>query len=110
MSAVESGGVVAISATHAGGATGFVTLSVTTPDADGPLQGEAVTDRGRFVMADPAARGIEEVPRVIASEFAAAIRGDRPQPLDVHRGVQIQRLIAAVARSIETGERAPVGT
>jgi predicted dehydrogenase len=102
--AAESGGVVAISSKHAGGAAGQVTLSVTTPGARGPLEGVALTDGGRVLMADPASRGIEDVPGIVAIEFARAIRGEHPQPIDVHRGVRIQRLLAAVAESIGTGE------
>jgi len=102
--AAESGGVVAISTRHAGGATGHVTLSLTTPNASGPLEGVVVTDGGRVVMADPAARGIEDVPRIVADEFARAIRGERPQPIDVHRGVRIQRLLAAAVESIDTSD------
>ncbi|MHB1510476.1 MAG: Gfo/Idh/MocA family protein [Acidimicrobiales bacterium] len=36
----------------------------------------------------------------IASEFAAAVRTGRPHALDVHRGLHLQRLLAAAARDI----------
>jgi predicted dehydrogenase len=101
--ATESGGAVAISTKHAGGAAGHVTLSVTTPDAHGPLEGMALTDCGRVVMADPASGAIEDLRHIVADEFARAVGGDRPQPIDVVRGVRIQRLLAAVAESIGTG-------
>jgi predicted dehydrogenase len=103
--AVRSGGVVAISTTHAGGAAGQLSLSVTTPNAHGSLEGVALTDGGRLVMADPASRGMDDVPRIIAEEFAQAVTGEFRQPIDVHRGVVLQRLLAATARSISTGER-----
>ena len=40
--------------------------------------------------------------QTIAAEFACTVRGERPQPLDVHQGVHLQRLIAAVAESIDS--------
>jgi len=113
--AAESGGVVAISTTHYGGAVGHVTLSVTTPDARGSLEGEALTDAGRLVMADPASGGAgsggsDDVPRRVVEEFAQAIRGEQLQQIDVHHGVHIQRLLAAVAESIDASSATtPVG-
>jgi predicted dehydrogenase len=108
VSATESGGVVAITTTHAGGASGHVTLSVTTPDAQGPLEGVAVTDGGRVVLADLSARDLDAAPRQVAQDFAAAVTGERHQPIDVHRGAALQRLLAAVALSITTGEPVPL--
>jgi predicted dehydrogenase len=105
VSATESGGVLAITTTHANGASGHVTLSVTTPDAQGPIEGVALTDGGRVVLADLSTRDLEAAPHQVAQDFAAAVSGRRSQPIDVHRGVALQRLLAAVARSIETGER-----
>ena len=39
----------------------------------------------------------------IAADFAKAIRGELNQSLDVHHGLELQRLIAAVQRSIAAG-------
>jgi hypothetical protein len=64
----------------------------------------AVTEAGRFVLADSTPAAPEVVARVIADEFAAAVRGERTQPIDVHRGVRIQRILAAVEAAIGTGE------
>ena len=41
--------------------------------------------------------------RAITDEFARAVRGEFRQPLDVHHGVRLQRLVAAVDKSIGTG-------
>jgi predicted dehydrogenase len=107
--AAQGGGVVTVTTAHAGGAIGQVALSGTTPDARGPLEAEAVTDAGRFVLADPTPQPPDDVWHTIADEFVRTVRGHFAQPVDVHRGVRIQRLLAAVADSIETGGPATPG-
>jgi predicted dehydrogenase len=107
--AAERGGVVTVTTEHAGGATGQVALSGTTPLARGPLEAEAVTDAGRFVLADPTPQPPDAVWHTITDEFVRTVQRRFTQPIDVHRGVRIQRLLAAVADSIATGEPAPVG-
>jgi predicted dehydrogenase len=102
--AVEVGGVVTVSTLHDGGATGHIAISGTTPSAAGPLEAEAITDAGRVLLADPTPYQPGEVQRAIAEEFARTVRGEIHQPLDVHRGVRLQQLIAAVAESITTSE------
>jgi predicted dehydrogenase len=101
--AAEAGGVVTVATMHDSGASGHVAISGTTPGAAGRLDAEAVTDAGHVVLADPTPYEPAEVQRAIADEFARAVRGEFRQPLDVHRGVRLQRLIAAVAESIDTG-------
>ena len=101
--AAEAGGVLTVSTVHDSGASGHVAISGTTPGAAGRLEAEAVTDAGHVVLADPTPYEPEEVQRTIADEFARAVRGEFRQPLDVHHGVRLQRLIAAVAESIDTG-------
>ena len=101
--AAEAGGVVTVATVHDNGASGHVAISGTTPGAAGRLDAEAVTDAGHVVLADPTPYEPAEVQRTIADEFARAVRGEIRQPLDVHRGVRLQRLIAAVAESIDTG-------
>jgi predicted dehydrogenase len=100
----EAGGVVTITTRHDGGATGHVAISGTTPNAAGPLEAEAITDSGRVLLADPTPYQPGEVQRVIAEEFARTVQGEIDQPVDVHRGVHLQRLIAAVAESIGTAQ------
>jgi predicted dehydrogenase len=101
--AADAGGVVTVTTAHNGGASGHVVISGTTPGAAGRLEADAVTDVGRVVLADPTPYQPAEVQRTIADEFARAVRGEFRQPLDVHRGVRLQRLIAAVAEAIDTG-------
>ena len=100
--AARSGPVVSIVTSHAGGAMGEVVLSVTTPGATGPLEASAVTDAGRFALSDPTPDPMEPVQRTIAEEFVRTVAGDLVQPLDVHRGVRLQHLIAAVLHSLQT--------
>ena len=45
-------------------------------------------------------RDIRAAMSTIASEFAAAVRAGRPHPLDVRRGLHLQRLIDDVARQL----------
>jgi predicted dehydrogenase len=102
--ATEVGGVVTVTTLHDGGASGHVALSGTTPGASGAIEAEAVTDAGRVVLADPTPYQPAEVQRVIMAEFGSTVRGETPQPLDVHHGVRLQRLIAAVDAAIDTGD------
>jgi predicted dehydrogenase len=106
--AARSGGIVTITTAHAGGAVGHVALSGTTPGAGGPLEAVVVTDAGRYVLADPTPDPPDDVRRTIADEFAGAVHGDLIQSIDVHRGVHVQRLLAAVADAIATGRAVPV--
>jgi predicted dehydrogenase len=106
LQAAQSGGVVTITTSHSGGATGHVALSATTPGAAGRLEADAVTDTGRFVLADPSAVLQGDVQRAIADQFARAVRGESGQEIDVHHGVRLQRLLDAVAESIRTGQPA----
>ena len=101
--AVGSGGVLAVTTAHESGASGHVAISLTTPGADGRLEADAVTDAGHVVLADPTPTEPEAVQRAITDEFARAVRGEFRQPLDVHHGVRLQRLVAAVDKSIGTG-------
>ncbi len=103
--ATRSGGVVAITTRHGGGAVGEAVLSVTTPQAHGPLEAEAVTDAGRILLADPSPTpdDIGALQAAIAADFVAAALGEIQGQFDVRRGVVLQRMIEAVQRSLSTG-------
>jgi predicted dehydrogenase len=105
--AAELDGVLTVTTAHDGGAVGHVVMSGTTPGAAGVLEAEAISAAGRVVLADPTPYQPGEVHRVIAEEFAGTVRGELSQPLDVHRGVRLQQLIAAVAVSIDSGRAVP---
>ena len=100
--ATEAGSVIAVTTQHEDGATGHLAISGTTPGAHGRLEAEAVTAAGSVVLPDPTPYEPGPLLHTIAAEFACTVRGERPQPLDVHRGVHLQRLIAAVAESIDS--------
>jgi predicted dehydrogenase len=102
--AAESGGVLAVTTVHDSGATSHVAISGTTPGAAGRLEAESVTDAGQVVLADPTPYQPAGVQRAIMDRFARAVRGEVRQPLDVHHGVHLQRLVTAVAESIRTGD------
>jgi predicted dehydrogenase len=104
----ESGGVVTVATAHTDGASGHVAISLTTPGAAGRLEAEAVTDAGQAVLADPTPHRPADVQRTIADEFARAVRGEFHQPLDVHRGVRLQHLLAAVAEAIDSRDAVSV--
>jgi predicted dehydrogenase len=100
-------GVVAVTCTHVGGAVSQATLSITTPVEPSGLVVELFGPRGRLGLdtgagdATDAGRDIRAAMSTIASEFAAAVRGGEPHPLDVQRGLHLQRLIDAIATSLD---------
>jgi len=102
--ASESGGVLAATTHHEGGAVGQVALSVTTP-GDGGFDALVVTDDGRLTLTDPAPERPDEIWRTITDEFARAVRGEAPQALGVHHGLHLQRILAAAQESVRTGSR-----
>jgi predicted dehydrogenase len=91
----RTGAATAVTLEHEAGAVSHVTLSIATPGARGPLRCEAVTDAGRIGLTDPGAEDREAVGRRITTDFAAAVAGSTSQAPDVHRGVRLQRLLAA---------------
>ena len=104
LTATESGGVVAVSTRHRNGAAGQLVMSGVTPGARGPLKMTAVTGSGLVVMGDPNDDEQSLLRHAIADEFAAAIAGQASLGLDVHRGVALQRLLAAAEESLQTGK------
>ncbi len=105
--AAEAAGVVTVTTAHRSGALGHVALSLTTPGTGG-LEAEAVTGAGRAVLADPTPHEPSAVWRAVTDAFAAAVHGAAAQSLDVHRGVHLQRLLAAVLEAVDTGEAVAV--
>jgi len=99
----EAGGVVSVSTHHESGTIGHLAMSGTTPDTSGRLEADAVTDRGRVSLADPSPREPERLLLTIAESFVRTVHGEPSQGPDVHTGVRLQRLIAAVGESIDSG-------
>ena len=101
--AAEAGGVLSVSTLHESGAVGQIAISATTPDVDGRLEADAVTDAGRTTLADPSPHDPAALLRAIADSFVGAVNGDAADAPDVHTGVHLQRLIAAVEESLDSG-------
>jgi predicted dehydrogenase len=102
VTAQDCGGVITVTTRHRNGAVGHLTMSGTTPGARGPLKMNAVTDIGFETMADPGGDDPDRVQRRVTDEFSAAVRGHPRSPLDVHRGVLIQRLLTAAFESLHS--------
>jgi predicted dehydrogenase len=92
-------GWVELTARHASGATSQASLSghvglprpVTTLDLYGP---------GGALHYDTEGMDHDECWPILRREFAQAVRSGRPHPLDVHRGLAIQRLITQAAAAL----------
>jgi predicted dehydrogenase len=93
----RAGAVTAMTLEHEGGAVSHATLSITTPGAHGPLRCDAITESGRILLADPSA---EDPRERIAACFAEAVTSGISPAVDVHHGVRLQRLLAAVERAV----------
>ena len=106
--ATEHLGVLTVTTSHESGASGHVVTSVTTPGVAGRLEADVATDQGLLRLADPTPHDPAPVQRTIADEFARTIRRELRQPLDVHHGVRLQRLLAAVAAAAGTGRNVRV--
>ena len=101
--AAEAGGVVSVSTRHESGAVGHLAMSGTTPDTSGRLEADAVTDRGRVSLADPSPHEPDRLLLTIAESFVRTVHGEPSHAPDVHTGVRLQRLIAGVGESIDSG-------
>ena len=62
-----------------------------------------MTDRGRTSLADASPREPDQLLLTIAESFVRTVRGEPSHGPDVHTGVRLQRLIAAVDESIDSG-------
>jgi len=91
--------VVVATCTHENGSISQVTLSAATPVQPGGMVVELFGAHGRMVLdtgaTDAGDRGsdIRAAMATIAAEFAAAVRTGVAHPLDVQRGLYLQRLM-----------------
>ena len=83
---------------HDGGAVSQVALSITTPGETGPFRIEAHTADGPVLFDGAASDDDPDVHEAITTAFAEAVDSGTPHPLDVHRGVFLQRLIEEARR------------
>ena len=79
--------------THEGGAVSQVALSITTPGETGPFRIEAHTAEGPVLFDGDRSDGDSGVQEAITTAFAEAVTSGVGHPVDVHRGVFLQRLI-----------------
>ena len=99
-------GVVAVTCTHDSGSISQITVSATTPVEPSGLVVELFGPQGVRTLdtaagdAQDGGRDIRAAMSTIASEFAAAVRTGAPHPLDVRRGLHLQRLIDEVGRQL----------
>jgi predicted dehydrogenase len=90
---------VELTCTHANGAISQVSLSGSVPLPHAVTTVELYGPEG-ILSYDTADMDHEECWPVVRREFAEAVRSGKPHELDVHRGVAIQRLLAAAECSI----------
>jgi hypothetical protein len=62
------------------------------------------------VLADPSVERPDVVGGRMVADFAAAVAAGVSPALDVHSGVRLQRLLAAVAQSLSEDTAVPVPT
>jgi predicted dehydrogenase len=101
--AAAAGGVTTAETVHRQGARGQLALSITVPMGPGGVDLDAVTDSGLVTMPGGPTDDAD-VWRTITDEFATAVERGEPHPLDVHHGVRLQRVLDAIAHSVETGQ------
>ena len=79
---------------HEGGAVSQVALSITAPGEPAPFRIEARTRQGVVVFDGAASDEDTGVQEAITTAFAEAADSGAPHPLDVHRGVFLQRCMS----------------
>ncbi len=90
---------VAVTTVHAGGIVGQFSLSLTTPRSDGDIHLEVVHEEGSLVL--PHIGDADEgVRRAMMAAFVEAVRTGKPHELDVGRGLELQRVIAAAEQDL----------
>ena len=92
--------VVALTTRHESGVLGQALLSITTANAEGALVCHVHTDAGPVVFDSRTVTDQAQVLSTIAREFAETVRTGVPHPLDVHRGVMLQRLLDQAEKSL----------
>lgn len=107
------GPIVAVSATgdplrwvcltteHEGGAIGQVALSITSPGMGGRFRCEVFTEQGPVLFDGARADRDPGVTTAITDALVSAVKTGERHPVDVHRGVHIQRLLVQAAASAD---------
>jgi hypothetical protein len=84
---------VCLTTEHESGALGQIALSITTPGLRGRLYCEVFTDEGTAVFDGSRSDADPDVGSAITTALAVAVETGEPNPIDVHRGLYLQRLL-----------------
>ncbi len=79
---------------HQGGAVSQVALSITTPGDPAPFRIDARTEHGPVTFDGQRSDDDPDVQEAITTALAETVGSGTAHPLDVHRGVFLQRLMA----------------
>jgi predicted dehydrogenase len=90
---------VALTTVHGGGTVGQFALSLTTPGTDDGMHLEVVHDAGSLMLGD-LPTDLTGAQRSLMATFVESVRTGTPNPLDVRRGLELQRVIAAAEQSL----------
>jgi predicted dehydrogenase len=90
---------------HEGGAVSQVALSITTPGDPSPFWIEARTEHGSVAFDGQRSDDDGAVQEAITTALAEAVASGTSHPLDVHRGVFLQRLMSEALAGLATRDR-----
>ncbi len=109
----DSLGVVAVTCIHEGGSVSQATMSATTPVDPGGLVLELFGPAGRRTFdagaGAPSDRRRDQLGAMatLTAELSAAVRSGTPHPLDVRRGLHLQRLITSATAQLAAARSRP---
>jgi predicted dehydrogenase len=92
--------MVALTTHHASGRVGQAMLSITAEGADGALVCKVHTDAGPLVFDSSTVVDSTGFFQTLAAELAETVASGRPHPIDVRRGLMLQRLVDRAERSL----------
>lgn len=92
--------MVALTTCHASGQVGQALLSITAEGAEDALVCKVHTEAGPMVFDSSTVVDRTGFFRTLAAELAETVASGRPHPLDVRRGLMLQRLIDQAERSL----------
>lgn len=101
----SAGGYVAVTLGHRGGAVSEVSLCSRTGLAGGGRSGAELYGPAGVLEVDTRAADRTEAFATVRSEFAAVAAGGGPHPCDVHRGVEVQAVLARAEADLAAQDR-----
>lgn len=88
--------LLTVTTRHEGGAVAQTALSITTPGTEGTLRIEAWSAKGAIAFDGGRSDDDSHVTVALSTALAVAVETGADHPVDVHRGVYLQRLVARV--------------